>query len=132
MSYWRDRLVQVMAHSDTQGTELLFASLKLFWGVFLLMPFASLGAGGLQVFWFRVPEAVLAWWFLLLGILQIAGLLSLRLPLRTAATVFGVFTWSVLAASIFASRPSSTLWVLMLVFALANLGMHVRLRRRAL
>lgn len=130
IAWWAHRFVQVVRYSDTQGTELFFSALKLSWGVFLLLPLVSLGAG-LRVFWFVVPEPVLAWWFLLMGTVQLIGLLALSLPLRTTATVLGLLTWSVLTASIYAANPRSTLWVLMAVFTAANIGMHVRLRRRA-
>lgn len=130
MTYWLHRLAQVAIHSDTQGVEFFFCVLKLSWGFFLLLPLVSLGRG-LAIFGYLVPETAVAWWFTLIGLMQLAGLLRLSLPLRTLATLVALPTWLLLTASIWAVAPRSVLWVLMAVLSATNIWLYLRLRRRA-
>lgn len=130
IGYWLGRLGYIVTHSDTLGVEMVFAALKLSWGVFLLLPVVSLG-GGLRVFGYVVPEIVLGWWFAVLGALQLVGLLRLSLLARTLATLMALPTWMVLTAAIWAINPRSVLWVLMAVLSTANVWLYLRLRRRA-
>lgn len=130
VGYWLSRLAAVAIHSDTQGVEFFFCALKLSWGVFLLLPVVSLGAG-LRMFGYVVPEVPLGAWFALIGVLQLAGLLALSLPLRTASTLMALPTWILLTASIVTANPRSTLWVLMAVLSATNVWLYLRLRRRA-
>lgn len=119
-----------MIHSDTQGVEFFFCALKLSWGMFLLVPVVSLGAG-LRVFGYVVPEVWLGVWLTLIGALQLVGLLRLSLAMRTVATLLALPMWMVLTASILVISPRSVLWVLMAVLSATNVWLYLRLRRRA-
>lgn len=130
VGYWLLRLASVVIHSDTHGMELFLCVLKLSWGIFLLLPFSSLGTG-LHVFGYVTPEPAVGAWFAFLGALQLVGLVTISLPVRTVATILGLPTWAILAASIAVSSPRSVLWVLMAVLAVSNLWIHIRLRVRA-
>lgn len=130
LGYWFARFGSVAFHTDTRAVEFFFCLLKLSWGIFLLLPFASLGTG-LHVFGYLVPEGAVGTWFTFLGAWQLAALVTLSLPARTVATVLGLLTWSILAASIGVANPRSVLWVLMTVLAVTNLWVHIRLRVRA-
>lgn len=130
MGHWVSRLVQVMGHADTQSVEIFFSMLKLSWGIFLLVPVVSLGAG-LRVFGFVVPEVIVGLWFALIGVMQFIGLFVLSLPLRILATFCAMPTWMLLTGSILVASPKSTLWVLMAVLSATNVWLYLRLRRRA-
>lgn len=128
--YWWGRLAQVAVHSNTEGVEFFFCMLKLSIGIFLLLPLVSL-ATGLRVFGVVAPEQVVGAWFTFLGVLQLAGLLRLSLPMRTVATLLALPTWLILTASIWAANPRSVLWVFMAVLSATNIWLYLRLRRRA-
>lgn len=98
-----------------------------FWGLLLLTPLDTFGAGSdYTKFLKTLPENTWGWIMLILSVATVAGMLGRYYHIRRAALLASTFIWFFISSLLFAGNQASTGWVAYLNYALLSSWAYVK------
>jgi hypothetical protein len=123
-----EKLRSILGDS-TRPTELSLCTLKMLWGVWLLLPMQTLSERGTLAS--TAPERAWGLGLLLLGLLQLVMLLWGWRRARMVLAMLAILFWWFLTAISWQRSPGSAGAVLTAWVALANIWVFIRLAQEA-
>lgn len=96
------RIHSILSECDMEPVQLLFGCIAVIWGVWLLLPFASLPAVGRGFGYMAsiLSETAWGWMMIAVGLMQIVPTVIDDLPWRRAGCILATGWWTYLSVAI--------------------------------